>query len=130
MNLYLICAGVLVIFFFAISLNVSRLRVRHNVLIGSDDFTHPLTKAVRAQANAAEYVPVLVAIFLYLSIIGTAAWVAWIAVIVTLARLLHCAGMYLSPDLNKPHPLRLAGALLTYLGGLALGILLLARALM
>ncbi|HJY84784.1 MAG TPA: MAPEG family protein, partial [Candidatus Binatia bacterium] len=51
-----------------------------------------------------------------------ATWVLWVMGIVTASRYLHAAGMIFSPTLAKPHPLRFVGALGTYLGGLALCI--------
>jgi hypothetical protein len=44
--------------------------------------------------------------------------------LVTAGRYLFAAGMLLSPTLARPHPLRASGAMLTYLGGLALCVAL------
>jgi hypothetical protein len=126
MNVYLLCAGVLVFFYFALSFRVSIERRRSHVGIGVHGAgTSPLDKAVRAQGNAAEYVPLFVLLFLYFNSVPSAAWLQWLALAVTACRLAHAAGMLLSADLNRPHPLRFVGALGTYIGGLLFGIALL-----
>ena len=130
--LYLLCSGALVILYFALALNVSRLRGQTKTGIGAgDDPSGPLNKAVRAHGNAAEFVPIFVALFLYFALSPAGAWVGWIVVIVTAARVLHALGMLMTTTFNAPpHPLRAIGALLTYVGGLALGAALLMRALL
>ena len=45
------------------------------------------------------------------------AWVMWTMILVTACRYLHAIGMIVCPTLAKPHPLRLIGALGTYIGG-------------
>jgi uncharacterized membrane protein YecN with MAPEG domain len=132
MPVYLICSGLLVLMYFALSVNVSRLRghTKTNVGMGPDP-SGPLAKAVRAHANAAEYVPLLVALFLFFAFSSPPGWVAWVALIVTAARVLHAAGMLMTVTFDgPPHPLRAVGAMLTYLGGLALGVALLTQAFM
>ena len=58
-------------------------------------------------------------------------WITWVVVAVTVCRVLHALGMLMSADFNgPPHPLRAIGALGTYIGGLALGVALLMRALL
>jgi hypothetical protein len=49
-----------------------------------------------------------------------APWMLWDFVVATVSRYLHAAGMLLSPSLDCPQPLRFAGALGTYVCGLAL----------
>jgi uncharacterized membrane protein YecN with MAPEG domain len=88
---------------------------------------------VRAHGNAAEYVPIFVALFLYFLLAGAApgGWIAWVAIIVTACRVLHALGMLMTQSFNRqPHPLRAIGATGTYVGGLALGVALLMAALM
>jgi uncharacterized protein len=131
MLVYLVCSGVLVLLYFALGLNVSRLRGQTQTGIGTGaDPSGPLNKAVRAHGNAAEYVPIFVALFLYFSLSAPASWLAWVAVIVTVCRVLHAAGMLMTSTFNAPpHPLRAIGAGGTYLGGLLLGVSLLLQAL-
>ena len=132
MRTYLICSGVLVILYFLLALNVSRLRARTKTGIGSGtDPSGPLNKAVRAHGNAAEYTPLFVALFLYLLLSGSSGWVIWVAAVVTVARILHALGMLMTTSFDgPPHPLRAIGALGTDVGGLALGAALLLRALL
>jgi uncharacterized protein len=129
--IYLVCSGVLVILYFALAVNVSRLRGKTKTGIGtSADPSGPLNKAVRAHGNAAEFVPLFVALFLYFSLSAPGGWIPWVVVLVTVARVLHAAGMLLTPTFDAPpHPLRGIGALGTYVGGFALGVALLLRAL-
>jgi hypothetical protein len=129
MNVYLLCAAILVILYFLLSLNVSRNRVRLRIGIGSDDLrTGPLSKSIRAQGNAAEYIPIFVALFLYFNTVGAAAWVSWVVIAVTACRILHPIGMFLSADLNGPQVFRFLGASGSYVGGIALGVALFMRA--
>ena len=132
MNAYLICSAILVILYFALSLHVSMTRGRTKTGIGTgNDPSGPLSKAVRAHGNAAEYAPVFVALFLYFLMSGASGWITWVVVIVTISRVLHAMGMLMTANFNSPpHPLRAVGAMGTYLGGFALGIALLMRALL
>jgi uncharacterized protein len=131
MNAYLICSAILVLLYFALALNVSLTRQRTKTGIGTGtDLSGPLNKAVRAHGNAAEYVPIFVALFLYFLMSGAGGWITWVVVIVTICRVSHAMGMLMTPSFNAPpHPLRALGALGTYLGGFALGVALLMRAL-
>jgi uncharacterized membrane protein YecN with MAPEG domain len=127
---YLICSAVLVVLYFVLSLNVSLTRQRTKTGIGAGtDPSGPLNKAVRAHGNAAEYVPIFVALFLYFLLAGASGWITWVVVIITISRVLHAMGMLLTRSFNAPpHPLRGIGAAGTYLGGFALGVALLMRA--
>jgi uncharacterized membrane protein YecN with MAPEG domain len=60
--------------------------------------------------------------------VGATGWIAWVVIAVTVCRLIHPVGLFLSTDLNKPHLLRFLGSVGTYVGGLALGVALLLRA--
>jgi len=126
---YLICSAVLVLLYFALALNVSMTRGRTKTGIGvGDDPSGPMNKAVRAHGNAAEYVPIFVALFLYFLLAGAGGWITWVVVIVTICRVLHAIGMLMTRSFPAPpHPLRGVGAAGTYLGGFALGIALLMR---
>lgn len=128
---FLVCSAILVLLYFALAINVSFTRRSTKTGIGAGpDPAGPMSKAVRAHGNAAEYVPIFVALFLYFLMSGAGGWVAWVAIIVTICRVLHAMGMYMSKDFNRPpHPLRSIGALGTYLGGFALGVALLISAL-
>jgi hypothetical protein len=129
MNAFLICSAILVLLYFALSLHVSMTRGRTQTGIGvGDDPSGPMSKAVRAHGNAAEYVPIFVALFLYFLLSGAGGWIEWVAIIVTASRILHALGMLMTKTFRAPpHPLRAVGALGTYLGGFALGVALLLR---
>ncbi len=125
-DVYLLCSGVLVLHFFVLSAWVSALRGGEKIMFGhGSQELSPLHRAVRAHGNAAEYLGLIVAIFLYWHLAGAAEWVAWTACAVTLARLLHATGLWLSPGSNRPHVLRVVGTMVTYAGGFALGLALL-----
>jgi len=49
-------------------------------------------------------------------------WALWCMGLAVLSRYSIAAGLVLSPTLEKPHPLRFAGALGTYVFGLALSV--------
>ena len=129
---FLLCSAILVIVYFALALNVSLTRRRTRTGIGTgDDPAGPMNKAVRAHGNAAEYVPIFVALFLYFLLSGAnpGGWIAWVAIIVTVCRVLHALGMLMTQSFNRPpHALRAVGALGTYVGGLMLGVALLMAA--
>lgn len=133
MNIILLCTAILVLLYFALALHVSLTRGRTSTGIGTgDDPDGPMSKAVRAHGNAAEYVPLFVALFVYLLLSGSGGWfIVTTVVIITVARILHALGMLMTPTFRaKPHPLRAVGALGTYFGGFALGVVLLLRALL
>jgi uncharacterized membrane protein YecN with MAPEG domain len=130
MNVYLVCSAILVLLYFGLSLNVSIMRGRTKVGIGpGSDPSGPLGRAVRAQGNAAEYIPIFVVLFLYLLLSGSGGAVVWMVIVATVSRILHAIGMLLTSNFNgPPHPLRAIGATGTYVGGFALGTTLLLRA--
>ncbi len=132
MNAYLVCSAILVILYFVLAFNVSLTRGRTKTGIGmGSEPSGPLVRAVRAHGNAAEFIPIFVTLFLYFLISGAGGWIVWVVIVVTVCRVLHAAGMLASRDFNKPpHPLRALGALGTYIGGIALGVALLLRALL
>ena len=127
---YLICTGILVILYFALALNVSRMRGATKTGIGpGDDPNGPMNKAMRAHGNASENIPIFVALFLYLLLSGTGGWIRWVVVIITVCRVLQAMGMLMTKTFNSsPHPLRAIGMLGTYAGGFILGVALLLRA--
>jgi hypothetical protein len=130
MNTYLICSAILVLVYFLLAFNVSLTRGATKTGIGSGD--HPsgrLNKAIRAHGNASEYIPIFVLLFLYFLSAGASGWITWVVIGVTICRILHPISMFMSPDLNKAYPPRFIASAGTYVGGLALGVALLMRAL-
>lgn len=118
-NTVVLCIAVLVMFYGALSLNVSVMRVKR----GSDPKVTEaaLTKAIRAHGNAAEYIPLFSLGLLYLNAAAPSHFIDGLAIVVVLSRILHAAGMFLIQDVNQPHPLRAVGALGTYLCLFGLG---------
>jgi uncharacterized membrane protein YecN with MAPEG domain len=118
-----ICAGLLGLLVFGLGTAVSGLRGATNTVIGyNPDPADRLYKMVRAHGNAAEYNPMLAILILYLGAHGVATWIEWVFVIATAARVLHAAGMILSPTLAKPQPLRAIGAVGSAVSGIILSV--------
>jgi uncharacterized protein len=125
MTIAIICSAVLAAMLFLLGGNVTRLRVVTGKAHGSqlpDDPASKLLIAIRAHGNAAEYVPVLIALFL----IAGARSPAWVAIplilTATAARLLHAFGMLTSRSLAAPTLAREVGAAATYLLGVGLAL--------
>ena len=118
-NTVVLCVALLVVFYGALSLNVSRLRRKRRRDSTVTEAT--LTKAIRAHGNAAEYIPLFVAGLLYLNSVAPSHFVVGLAVATVVCRLMHAAGILLVPAVSEPHPLRFVGALGTYFCLFALG---------
>jgi uncharacterized protein len=125
MNMHVItfCIGLLGLLVFALGLAVSLKRVSTRTNIGyTADPTDALYKLVRAHGNAAEYAAMLAVLMLLLAGRAPGPLITATCVVATVARYLHAAGMILSPALDRPHPLRFAGSLLTYVTGFILAL--------
>ncbi len=123
METAVLCSGLLGLLIFVLGFLVSLTRGQTETAVGSSpDPTDRLYKMVRAHANATEYAPMLALLMLIVMRGETpvAVWVTWTMILVTVCRYLHAIGMIVSPTLEKPHPLRVVGALGTYLGGVIL----------
>ncbi|TFH20123.1 MAG: MAPEG family protein [Myxococcales bacterium] len=121
MTVAIVCSMLLGLLVFGLGVATSLTRASTDTNFGfSPDPTDRLYKMVRAHGNATEYAPLLAVLILFLGSRDPATWVVWTMGVATAARYLHAAGMILSPTLDKPQPLRFAGALLTYVGGIAL----------
>jgi uncharacterized membrane protein YecN with MAPEG domain len=125
MTTAIICTAVLTSLLFLLGFNVSRQRGATAKSGGSQmptDPASPLLIAIRAHGNSAEYIPALIVLFLLVGA-RTPAWVA-IPLIVgaTATRLVHAHGMLTASSLAAQTPLRLVGALGTYLFGVALSV--------
>ena len=110
---------------FLLGFNVSRMRGVTARVGGSQmptDPASPLLIAQRAHGNASEYVPYLAVLFLVVGI-GSPAGVA-IPLIAgaVLARLMHAYGMLSARSLAQQSPIGIAGAMGTYLFGVALAV--------
>lgn len=95
--------------------------------------TSAMAKAQRAHGNAAEYAALLIGLFV---IVGFAysgrdlgGVVTWTIIAITVARVLHAIGFLICKTLEAPHPLKAVGALVTYLGGIILAGMVIAKSL-
>lgn len=78
--------------------------------------------AIRAHGNAAEYVPTLIVLLLVCSALTDGWWLDTLAITAAAARILHAIGLLKSTTMASHGPARDAGAMFTYLSGVALGI--------
>jgi uncharacterized protein len=125
MTTAIICSALLSALLFLLGANVTRMRVVTGKAGGSqlpDDLADKLLIAVRAHGNAAEYIPVLIVLFLLVGA-RSPGWVAIpLMVAATAARLVHAYGMLTSRSLAAPTKWREVGAGATYLTGLGLAV--------
>jgi len=123
MHVAIVCTALLGLLVFVLGLAVSNTRTRTGTIAGSSqDPADFLYKMVRAHGNTTEYAPMFGVLFLLVGERNPATWVLWTIGLATASRYLIAIGMIVSPTLAKPHPLRFAGALGTYLTGIVLCI--------
>jgi uncharacterized membrane protein YecN with MAPEG domain len=121
MTTALVCVALLGLLVFGLGFAVSMTRGRTNTVIGSsDDPTDPLHKLVRSHGNTTEYAAILALLIFLVGSRSPSTWALWSMGIATASRYSIAAGLILSPSLERPHPLRFAGAMGTYLSGFAL----------
>lgn len=126
MRAAIICVGLLGLLLVGLGLWVSLTRGRTQTLFGyAADPTDPLYKLVRAHGNAAEYAPMLGLLIFVAGTRDPGAWLQATFFAAVVSRWLHAAGMVFCASLDRPHALRAAGAVGTYLTGLVLAIALL-----
>ena len=126
MTTAIVCTALLGLLIFGLGFGVSLTRGQTGTTFGATpDPTDRMYKMVRAHGNATEYAAMLAILILFLGSRNPATWVLWVMGIVTACRYLHAAGMIVSPTLAQPHPLRVVGALGTYVGGVVLCIAIL-----
>jgi uncharacterized membrane protein YecN with MAPEG domain len=119
--------GILALLYAVLGLQVSRLRRGNQVLFG-DGGNIKLRSAIRAHANFAEYVPLIVLMVAMLEMSGiAAARVHLLMGALLVARLLHPLGMYVGPRTLQFQICRVGGILLTILVLIASAVLLLRR---
>lgn len=119
------CAATLGSAVFVLGANVSRLRGLTAAQGGDQmptDPASPLLLAIRAHGNASEYVPTLLVLFLLTAWLQPSWLVTTLIVGATISRLAHATSMLTAPSLAHESRLRLAGAIGTYVFGLALAI--------
>jgi uncharacterized membrane protein YecN with MAPEG domain len=126
MNILVLCSGLLALLYAVLSVNVSLTRQRKQK--DSSITEAQLTKAIRAHGNASEYIPLFIASFLFLGISGSSPALAVVAVLATVSRLAHAAGMFRIANVSERHPLRYYGAIGTYVCLFAVAVAVLLRA--
>ncbi len=121
MTTSLVCIALLGLLVFGLGFAVSMTRGRTNTVAGtSGDPRDSLHKLIRAHGNTAEYAAMLAILIFLVGSTSPPTWTLWCMGVATASRYSIAAGLILSPTLAQPHPLRLIGALGTYLAGLAL----------
>ena len=121
--------GILALLYAVLGLQVSRLRRGNQVLFG-DGGNIKLRSAIRAHANFAEYVPIIVLMVAMLEMSGTPATrVHLLMAALLVARLLHPLGMYVGPRTLQFQICRVGGIVLTILVLIGSAVLLLWRVL-
>jgi uncharacterized membrane protein YecN with MAPEG domain len=130
-TLTLLSIATLGLLVFLLGANVTRHRAQRGAS-GTQMPTDPsdrLLIAQRAHGNAAEYAPMLAVLLVVASALSDGWWVPALAVAAVVSRLLHAFGMLRSTTLATHGPLRDAGAMGTYLTGVALSVTILVAAL-
>jgi uncharacterized protein len=125
MTTAIICTAILAAMLFLLGLNVSRMRGVTAKAGGSqfpDDPASPLLIAVRAHGNAAEYIPALIVLFLLVGARSPAAVAIPLIAGATAARVVHAYGLLTAPSMAAQTRGRLAGAMGTYVFGVALAV--------
>jgi len=119
--------AVLALLYVVLGLQVSHLRRGNRVLFGDGD-NRQLRSAIRAHANFAEYVPIIVLMVALLEMSGTPApRIRWLMGLLLIARLLHPLGMYVGPRTLQFQICRVGGISLTLLVLVAAAIMSLLR---
>lgn len=134
-SVILICSASLVILTLLLAFWTSSVRMSTDTIAygASVEPTSKMAKAQRAHGNCAEYAALLIGLYL---IIGFAygdrdlgGLVTWTIIAVTASRFLHAGGILMCQTLEKPHIFKAVGVTITYLGGLLLAGLTIAKAL-
>ncbi len=115
-----IYAGVLGLWLVALSVNVAGHRAKLGIGLGAGGHER-MRRTIRMHGNASETIPIALLLMAFYEIDGGRGWIlhAAGAALVT-ARIAHACGLWKS---EGPHPLRVAGAQLTWLTTLALACL-------
>ena len=119
--------ALLALLYVVLGVQVSRLRRGHRVVFGDGDNTR-LRSAIRAHANFAEYVPIIVLLVALLEMSGTPAMLIHLLMgALLVGRLLHPLGMYVGPRTLQFQICRVGGISLTVLVLVAAAVMALMR---
>jgi uncharacterized membrane protein YecN with MAPEG domain len=124
-DIVIICIALMGILVFVLGANVTRHRAMRGKTGETQMPTDPADKmfiAQRAHGNATEYVPTLIGLLIVCSTLTDSWWLNTLAIVATVARLVHAYGMLTSKTLAAHGPTRDSGAMFTYLSGVALAI--------
>ena len=123
-TLPIVCLALLGLLVFVLGANVTRHRAIRGAT-GNQQPSDPADRmfiAQRAHGNATEYVPTLAVLILVCATLSDGWWVDALAIAAVVARYLHALGMLRSETLAAHGPVRDAGAMGTYLTGIALAV--------
>jgi uncharacterized membrane protein YecN with MAPEG domain len=119
--------AILALLYVVLALQVSRLRRGNRVLFGDGD-NIKLRSAIRAHANFAEYVPIIVLLVAMLEMSGMPATrVHLLMGALLVSRLLHPLGMYVGPRTLQFQICRVGGIVITVIVLLAAALIALSR---
>lgn len=121
----IICTAILAAMLFVLGWNVSRVRGMTAKAGGPQFPSDPASRlliAIRAHGNAAEYIPVLIVLFLLVGARSPAVVAIPLIIGSTAARVAHAYGLLTAPSLAVQTKARLAGAAGTYLLGVGLAV--------
>ncbi|MGE0826706.1 MAG: MAPEG family protein [Candidatus Binatia bacterium] len=121
MSTAIMCTALLGLLVFGLGFAISLTRGSTNQVSGyTTDPTDRLYKLIRAHGNTTEFAPMLAILMIVIAMRAYSSWMLWFMWIATISRYLLAVGIIVSPTLEKPHPLRFAGALGTYVSGIVL----------
>ena len=131
----ILCSAALVVLTLLLGFWTSVMRGRTKTIVygAATDPAGPMLKAQRAHGNAAEYAALLIGLFLITGFayagrdLGLA--VTSLVIAITVSRVLHALGFLVCKTLEKPHPLKAIGAVITYFGGIILAGMAIGKAL-
>jgi uncharacterized membrane protein YecN with MAPEG domain len=124
-TLQIVCLALLGLLVFVLGANVTRHRAIRGRSGGNQMPTDPADRmfiAIRAHGNATEYVPTLAVLILVCATLSDGWWVDALAVAAVVSRYLHAYGMLSAKTLASHGPVKDAGAMGTYLTGIALAV--------
>jgi len=132
MAIALLSVGLLGLLIFILGVNVSR--ERQSVMVtqheAEADPESGLRKAIRAHGNCIEYVPMLslmiLALGLRLPVMPV--WIAALMIIAVASRYIHAIGIITGGSIYTANPMKMIGALGTYVTGVVLAVILIVRA--
>lgn len=104
-------AGLLVLFYVALSFRIIRMRMKFKIGIGHGE-QNELHRAIRVHANFAEYVPLALILLFFLEINQTTGWILnALGTMLLIGRVLHAMGLGKSAGTTAA---RFLGGILTY----------------